>query len=128
MPSNYGIEIFDIVYSEYYKHIKYEIKNKNTNTNLLEFVKHQKKIYGDRKTSLIYLKKPLEFYYDLIFNEYIDVISKIYEYLKDNIGKFKSKQHILRCIISIVVHDIINKITNKIDKKNKIDNIITIKL
>jgi hypothetical protein len=71
----------------------------------------------------LYIKKSFDYYYELIFSEYIDVISKIYESSKDKFGKFKSKQHILRCIISIVVKDIINefskKFNNNIINKNQ---------
>ena len=120
MTSKYGIKIIDIVYIEYYKHIKFEVKYKNEDTNNFEFLEQLKKYYGNHETSIIYLKKPFDYYYELIFSEYIDVISKIYETLKDEVCKFKSKQHILRCIISIVVKDIITEFS----KKNTYNHVI----
>jgi hypothetical protein len=121
MTSKYGIKIFDIVYIEYYKHIKFEVKYKYEDTMMFEFLEQLKNYYGNKERSVIYLKKSFDYYYELIFSEYIDVISKIYESSKDKLGKFKSKQHILRCIISIVVKDIINEFSKKFNNNNIIN-------
>ena len=121
MTSKYGIKIFDIVYIEYYKHIKFEVKYKDDNTMMFEFLEQLKNYYGNKERSVIFLKKSFDYYYELIFSEYIDVISKIYESSKDKFGKFKSKQHILRCIISIVVKDIINEFSKKYNNNNNIN-------
>jgi hypothetical protein len=121
MTSKYGIKIFDIVYNEYYKHIKFEVKYKDEDTMMFEFLEQLKNYYGNKERSVIFLKKNFDYYYELIFSEYIDVISKIYESSKDKLGKFKSKQHILRCIISIVVKDIINEFSKKYNNNNIIN-------